>query len=145
LFVTIFVLAVIPAISEEMIFRGVLQQIVCRIFRSGHAGIWITAIFFSAIHLQFFGFIPRLILGLSFGYLFFWSRNLWLPVIAHFINNSVPVLMSYYVGWKELGDKASGLTEKQVFLPLFAVLISIGVFYYFWSEYRKNCVGYTWK
>jgi len=143
LMLNILILALIPSIAEEMIFRGVLQQILCRIFRSGPAGIWITAIFFSAIHLQFFGFFPRLILGLGFGYLFFWSGNLWLPVIAHFINNAVPVVMSYFIGWKDLSDKASDLVEKQTLLPLVPALLGAGIFYYFWSEYKKNLMENT--
>jgi membrane protease YdiL (CAAX protease family) len=138
LVINIIILAVIPSIAEEMIFRGILQQLLCKIFRSGHLGIWITAILFSAIHLQFFGFLPRLILGLSFGYLFFWSRNLWLPVIAHFINNCVPVVISYFVGWEKLTGKASGLAEKQILPQVFAAFFCILIFYYFWSEHRKN-------
>ena len=138
LWLNIFILAVIPSIAEEMIFRGILQQLLCRVFRSGHIAIWMTAILFSTIHFQFFGFLPRLILGLSFGYLFFWSRNLWLPVIAHFINNGVPVVISYFFSWNKLSVKASDFAEKQILLPLLSVLFSVGIFYYFWSEYRNN-------
>ena len=143
LIINIFILAVIPSIAEEMLFRGVLQQILCRVFRSGHAGIWITAIIFSTIHFQFFGFLPRLMLGLTFGYLYFWSGNLWLPVIAHFINNAIPVVISYFVDWEELGAKASGLVEKQILLPLVPALLSVVFYYYFWHEYKKNLLGET--
>jgi membrane protease YdiL (CAAX protease family) len=136
--ITVFVIAVVPSLAEELFFRGVLQQISCRIFRSVHLGIWITAIFFSAIHLQFFGFIPRLILGLTYGYLFYWSKNLWIPVLAHFINNLVPVVLSYFNGWKDLSDQASGSAEKQVFLPLFSSILIVSGLYYFWAEHRKN-------
>ena len=138
LMINIFILAVLPSIAEEMIFRGILQQILCRVFRSGHAGIWITAVFFSAVHLQFFGFFPRLILGLSFGYLFFWTGNLWIAVIAHFINNVVPMLMSHFIRWNDLGEKASDLADKQILLPLVPALLSAGILFNFWSEYRKN-------
>ena len=143
LIINIFILAVIPSIAEEMLFRGVLQQILCRIFRSGHAGIWIAAIIFSTIHFQFFGFLPRLMLGLTFGYLYFWSGNLWLPVIAHFINNAIPVVISYFVDWEELGAKASGLAGKQILLPLVPALLSVVFYYYFWHEYKKNLLGET--
>ena len=141
LLTNIFILAIIPAIAEEMIFRGILQQILCRIFRSGHAAIWITAIFFSAIHLQFFGFLPRLLLGLCFGCIFFWTGNLWIPILAHFVNNVVPVLMSHFLRWSELNDKASDLAEKQVLVPLIPALLSVGILYYFWSERRNNLSG----
>jgi membrane protease YdiL (CAAX protease family) len=138
LIINIFIFALIPSIAEEMIFRGILQQLLCRLLRSDHIGIWITALLFSAIHFQFFGFLPRLILGLSFGYLFFWSGNLWLPVIAHFINNCIPVLMSHFVGWSEFTDKASDLVESQIMILMAAAILCFGVFFYFWSEHRKG-------
>lgn len=140
LMINLFILAIIPSIAEEMIFRGILQQILCRIFKSGHIAIWITAIFFSAIHLQFFGFLPRLILGLSFGYLFFWTGNLWIAVVAHLINNAVPILMTHFVRWNELGDKASDLANKQILLPLVPALLCIGILYYFRNENRNNFI-----
>ena len=141
LLLSILILAVVPAIAEEMIFRGVLQQLLCKIFRSDNWGIWITAILFSAVHLQFFGFLPRLILGLCFGYLFFWSGNLWLPVLAHFVNNFVPVVMAYFPGWSDLNEKTESFTNKQLTLPLIALFLSAIILYYFRSEYRKNLVN----
>jgi membrane protease YdiL (CAAX protease family) len=140
LLLSIFILAVVPAIAEEMIFRGVLQQLLCKIFRSDNWGIWIAAILFSAFHLQFFGFLPRLILGLCFGYLFFWSGNLWLPVLAHFVNNFVPVVMSYFLGWSDLNEKTVEFTNKQMTIPLISLLFSSIILYYFWGEYRNNLV-----
>ena len=138
LIINIFILAIVPAIAEEMLFRGILQQIFSKLLRSNHAGIWITAIFFSAVHLQFFGFIPRLILGLCFGYLFFWTGNLWIPIVAHFINNLVPVVMSYFFNWNEISKKALDLADKQILLPLVPTLIGLVCFYYFWMDYMKR-------
>ena len=138
LILNMIILAVIPAFGEEMLFRGIFQQLLCRIFRSGHIGIWITAFIFSTIHFQFFGFLPRLILGLGFGYLFYWSRNLWLPVIAHFVNNSVPVLMSYWIGWKELKGKTINLKNQGMIIPVAEIMLCIMILIYFWSEYRKS-------
>jgi membrane protease YdiL (CAAX protease family) len=138
LIINIFILAIIPSIAEELIFRGLLQQILGKLFRSDHAGIWITSISFSAIHMQFFGFLPRLILGLCFGYIFFWTSNLWLPILAHFINNLVPVLMSWFFNWNDISEKTSDLGEKQILLPLIPTVIGVFCFYYFWAEYRKR-------
>jgi len=103
----IFLIAVLPAVSEELIFRGVFQQIFVNLFRRGGAAVWVTAFIFSAIHLQFYGFLPRFLLGLIFGYLFLWSGNLWLPVLAHFVNNAVPAISSY-TGRLDLLNVASG-------------------------------------
>jgi membrane protease YdiL (CAAX protease family) len=139
----ILILAILPAIAEEMIFRGVLQQIISGVFRSGHTGIWITAILFSAIHMQFYGFLPRLLLGLIFGYLFYWTGNLWIAILAHFINNLVPVLLSYFIGWADLGNRVSGLAEKKILLPLVPVILSVLIIYYFRTESKGKPADQT--
>lgn len=89
------VMAVIPAIAEELLFRGVLQQLIARLIGRNHAAVWITAFIFSAIHLQFYGFLPRFLIGVLLGYLFHWSGSLWLPVIAHFANNAASVVAGF--------------------------------------------------
>lgn len=97
LLVNLLVVAVIPAIGEEFLFRGCVQNIVTRWFRNPHAGVWATAIIFSAIHLQFYGFLPRMLLGALFGYLLVWGRNIWLPVLAHFLNNAAATVSAFYL------------------------------------------------
>jgi len=87
----IFLIAVIPALGEELIFRGCLQKTCKDWVKNPHVAIVITAIIFSAIHLQFYGFFPRLFLGIVLGYLFYWTNNLWYPIILHFINNAFSV------------------------------------------------------
>lgn len=95
LMVNMLMIAVLPALGEELLFRGCMQQVLARWIKNHHAAIWITAIIFSAIHVQFYGFIPRMLLGALLGYLFFWGRSIWLPVIAHFINNGISVVAAY--------------------------------------------------
>jgi uncharacterized protein len=95
LLINLMIIAILPAISEEFIFRGILQKLLTNWFRSGHTAIFISAILFSAIHFQFYGFFPRLLLGIYFGYLFYWSRNIWVAVWAHFANNAIAVLLLY--------------------------------------------------
>jgi membrane protease YdiL (CAAX protease family) len=97
----IFMIAFLPSIGEELLFRGVIQRIFTNWTRNYHWGIWISALLFSALHLQFYGFIPRLFLGVLFGYLLVWSGSMWLPIIAHFINNAVAVVAMYLID-KEL-------------------------------------------
>lgn len=97
LFINLLVVAVIPAVGEELLFRGCVQGIVTRWFRNPHAGIWIAAIVFSAIHMQFYGFLPRMLLGALFGYLLFWGRNIWLPILAHFLNNATATVSAFYL------------------------------------------------
>lgn len=107
LILNLFILAIVPALSEELFFRGVLQQILQKWFRSGGLAVVITALVFSTLHLQFYGFLPRFILGLMFGYLFLWSGSIWIPVLAHMVNNSVPVIAAYFMGWNKINSNLS--------------------------------------
>lgn len=95
LIINILMLAIIPAIGEELIFRGCLQKIFGKWTGNKHIAIWLTAIIFSAIHVQFYGFLPRMLLGALFGYLLVWSRTIWIPILAHFMNNAVAVITAY--------------------------------------------------
>lgn len=95
LLINLLTLAIIPAVGEELIFRGCLQRIFSRWVGNQQAGIWIVAFIFSAIHLQFFGFLPRMLLGALFGYLLLWGGSLYVPIFAHFINNAMVVIVSY--------------------------------------------------
>jgi len=97
LLLNIIVVGVVPAIGEELLFRGIIQKRLQQII-SPIAAIWITAVLFSAIHLQFAGFFPRLLLGALLGYLCFWSKSLWLPIIAHFFFNAAQVTAQYAYG-----------------------------------------------
>ena len=95
LFYTILVIAVIPAIGEELLFRGYLQQKLSNWLSNPHTAILITAFLFSAIHFHFQGMIPRFVLGVLLGYLFYWSKSLWVPILAHFVNNAQAVIFSF--------------------------------------------------
>jgi len=92
---TFIVVAIIPGIGEELVFRGLIQTEFQRALRNPHAAIWITAMLFSAIHVQFFGFLPRMFIGAFLGYLFYWSGNLLVSMIAHFFNNGIQLLGLY--------------------------------------------------
>jgi membrane protease YdiL (CAAX protease family) len=92
----ILVVAIAPAICEEFFFRGGLQQVFAEKMNR-HSAIWLTAVIFSAVHMEVSGFLPRVVLGACFGYLFVWSGTIWLPVIAHFINNLGGVVIEYLI------------------------------------------------
>ncbi len=105
----IFMVAFLPAIGEELLFRGVIQRIFTNWTKNIHWGIWITAILFSALHMQFYGFVPRMFLGVLFGYLLVWSGSMWLPIIAHFINNCVAVVAMYMIDKKIIAPDIAGI------------------------------------
>ena len=95
LFFNLFMIALLPAIGEELVFRGVVQKIFHQWSRNAHVAVWTTAILFSAMHMQFYGFMPRMLLGAMLGYMLVWSGSLWLPILAHFINNAGAVVLTY--------------------------------------------------
>ncbi|MDR0830346.1 MAG: CPBP family intramembrane metalloprotease [Prevotellaceae bacterium] len=95
LLVNLLVIALIAAVCEEVLFRGFLQKVFEKEFKNAHLAIWLSAFIFSAIHLQFYGFFPRMLLGAAFGYIVFWTGSLWLPILAHFINNAIGVITFY--------------------------------------------------
>lgn len=98
LFINIAIVGVAAAVVEEVFFRGGLQQLLVKWFGNGHVAVWVTAFVFSAIHLQFYGFIPRLFMGAILGYLFYYSRNLWVPIFYHLVNNATVVIMNFFWG-----------------------------------------------
>jgi len=137
LFYNILLIAIIPALGEEFLFRGLLQRIFIEWTKSKHWGIWISALAFSAIHLQFFGFLPRLFLGLFFGYLLEFTGSLWLPILAHFINNLTGVLLSYFITNNNISAKSSdfGMTQETW---IYGILGGIIGSFFFWLIVRKR-------
>ena len=88
-------IALLPAIAEELFFRGLLQRSLFQWTHRTHLSVFVTAFVFSAIHLQFYGFLPRFLLGLFLGYLLAWSGNIKLSMLAHFLNNAIAVVATY--------------------------------------------------
>ena len=121
----ILMIAVLPAVGEELLFRGVIQRIFIDWTKNTHIGILIAAVLFSAMHIQFYGFLPRLILGLFFGYLLVWSNTIWLPVTAHFINNAVAVIFIYLINKNIINEdiETIGATYETVTYTLISLII----------------------
>lgn len=93
----IFVIGVVAAVAEEVFFRGVLQQLLIKQFKNKHVGVWAAALIFSVMHMQFYGFLPRIILGALLGYLYVWSKSIWIPILVHFFNNALVVTFSFFL------------------------------------------------
>jgi CAAX protease family protein len=94
--INMLMVAVLPGICEELFFRGVMQRIVIDWTKNITAGILITAFFFSFLHFQFLGFLPRMILGIMLGYIYVWTGSIWLAMLGHFINNGLDVTLLYF-------------------------------------------------
>ena len=131
LLVALLVIGVIPAIGEEALFRGILQRNFGFWTGNAHAGIWLAAALFSAIHVQFLGFFPRMLLGALFGYLYLWSGNLWVPILAHFINNGFTVLMVYLHQQRMTTMDIERTESVPLSGALMAGLLTVGLLYYF--------------
>jgi membrane protease YdiL (CAAX protease family) len=96
LLLNIFVVALVPAVAEELLFRGVLFQYTKLVFGNLWVAMILSALIFSGFHGQFYGFLPRFALGLVLAYLFYASGSIWVPILAHFVNNAMAVVMTYY-------------------------------------------------
>lgn len=95
LLVNTIVLALIPAVVEEILFRGIICKGIHGKYKNAHVAVWLSAIIFSAIHFQFYGFLPRMILGAILGYIFIYSKSLWMPILFHFLNNFSAVVVEF--------------------------------------------------
>lgn len=124
-------IAVLPALGEELIFRGIIQQGLIKKFMNPHLAIWLSAALFSAIHLQFFGFVPRLLMGVAMGYLFFWSGNLWYPIIAHFTNNALSIVLSYGIQHGQIANEIETTGIENGAIASFSLLFCIMLLYLF--------------
>lgn len=95
LIISILIMGCLTGFAEELFFRGGLQTLLVRLLRNPHVAVWSAAFIFSAVHLQFYGFVPRLFMGAFFGYLMWYGRSIWLPMAAHALNNSLVVLNNW--------------------------------------------------
>jgi len=129
--VGVVVIALVPAVSEELFFRGVVQKNLVRWF-SPHVGVWLGAALFSAIHFQFFGFVPRFVLGLVLGYLYLWSGNILVSMAAHFTQNAFQLLILYVAqrgqfGW---GFDPDSNDAMPLTLVIPSALLTAGLLYF---------------
>jgi hypothetical protein len=126
MFVALIVIGVFPAIGEELVFRGLLQNKLYAIAKNPHIAIWVAAIIFGAFHLQFYGVVPRIFLGALFGYLYFYSGNIWYPIIAHFVNNGLAVIIMY-IGplVDDNWDPNTVDTEMPIYMSLIAIVVCV--------------------
>ncbi|HEU5292356.1 MAG TPA: CPBP family intramembrane glutamic endopeptidase [Cyclobacteriaceae bacterium] len=129
------VVAVLPGIGEELVFRGLIQNELWRGSKNIHVAIWVSAFLFSAIHIQFFGFVPRLLLGALFGYLYYWSGNLLIPMVAHFFHNGFTLTMIYMYN---MGSTSFNIDSEESAPLLLVALCGVATFallYYFRRNY----------
>lgn len=136
LLVSILIVGVFAGLSEEMLFRGAFQRLMTTSGLRGPVAVWIAAFVFSAMHLQFYGFFGRLLLGAYFGYLLLWTRSLWIPIITHAFNNTLYIIGSY------IETSSGGVPDINTFgadspiLIIFSVVLTVLGIYFL----RRYCL-----
>lgn len=130
-------IALAPAVCEELLFRGALQRIFHERFNL-HVAIILSAAIFSAFHMQFLGFLPRFVLGLVFGYFYAWSEKLIYPIIGHFTNNAFLVVLVYITGPELLLEENTISAQTPISLAATATVISIGIMYAIYQLTEKK-------
>lgn len=132
IFFCIIVVGLLTGFSEELFFRGMLQKLFFSRPMNIHIAVWGAAFVFSALHFQFFGFIPRMLLGAFFGYMVYWSGSLWTAIIAHALNNSTAIVASAIHSYNGFKLDAIGIPEAHQFpfLALASLIATIAIFIY---------------
>lgn len=136
--VNILVMALLPALCEELFFRGFLQNFLLRSVKNIHVAIFFSGFIFSFIHFQFYGFIPRLLLGMFFGYLLVWGGSLWIPIVAHFLNNLIAVIGLSLVNHQKLPSEIENLgsSDSIIFAGLISGLIVCYIIFRLFEKYQ---------
>lgn len=135
LYFNIIMIGILPAIGEELIFRGIFQRLFAEWTKNIHWGIFIAAFLFSAMHMQFYGFLPRLLLGALLGYLFYWSGSIWIPMLAHFVNNTTAVILYYFYADKMTNNIENfGANQGTYIYLILGIIVVVPLLFLFYKE-----------
>ena len=135
LIMSLLIVGILAGFSEELLFRGALQRLLGATRLSQHAAVWIAAVIFSVVHFQFFGFVPRMLLGAFFGYLLLWSGSVWLPMTIHMINNSMFIILRYTTG---SGDYQV-MPEAPAWIPIIiSTLLTVAGLWWLYKNRKEN-------
>lgn len=131
LLLNLFMIALIPAVGEELVFRGLIQKHLTDIFRNPHIGVILASIIFSLAHFQFYSFLPRFFLGMLLGYMLVYGKSLWYPIMAHLLNNGMGVIFYYFHAKEQAGETLEefGTTEMMPIAALVSFLLVSGMMY----------------
>lgn len=135
LIINLFMIAALAAIGEELLFRSIIQTSLIKICKNAHVGIIIASVIFSFIHLEFYGFLPRLIMGMILGYMFYYSRSIWIPMTIHFVNNGTIVFIYYLnnIGVTNIDVETFGQTNIPIMVSSTVVTIAL-----LWCAMKMN-------
>ncbi|MFZ1457152.1 MAG: CPBP family intramembrane glutamic endopeptidase [Saprospiraceae bacterium] len=121
LLINITLIGIIPGITEEFLFRGIIQKELKNVITNYHISVWLTAIFFGVMHFQIIGLFPKIIIGAVLGYAYHYSGSLLLPMLIHIFNNSFATVAYYF---NPMSTIETGSYQEEIsFLPVFLFTI----------------------
>jgi uncharacterized protein len=139
LLINIFMVAILPAFTEEILFRGAIANLFKDWTKNVHLAVFLSAFIFAAIHMQFYGFLPRFLLGTALGYLYFWSGSLWLPIMAHFTNNFLSVMVEFLFRRGVIHTNAENFgMDNAAWLTVISIIGVAGILYYIYKLAALN-------
>ncbi len=136
-FISLIILALLPAVFEEMFFRGAMQQVLIGIARNAFIGILLTGIFFSAIHFSYYGFLPRVYLGFLLGYIFYYGKSIWLTMLVHFFNNAIVVTQMYFLSRSGKLSPEAMNENYPLYYGMLGIVVVIALFVVFRKESER--------
>jgi membrane protease YdiL (CAAX protease family) len=131
------VIAVIAGIGEELIFRGLIMRKLLLGTGNPHIAIWISAFIFAAIHFQFYGILPRMMLGVLFGYFYLWTGNIRVPIFAHIFNNGFAITIMYLHNIGIVKTDLESMDDVPLSIVGFSLIATIGLMFLL-KNYTKN-------
>lgn len=145
LVMNILIIGVLAGLGEELFFRGTFLRLMTTGRINPHIAVWTVAVVFSAVHLQFYGFVPRTLLGAYFGYLVVWTRCLWIPVIIHALNNIIYVSSEWIAARQGLGESAINSYDGNLLVNAASVIITAAllIVIYRLRPKEEKTTGYT--
>lgn len=138
LIASLFFVALIPALGEELLFRGSLQRIFLNLTGNIHSSILITSLIFSAFHFEITAFFYRFFLGVLLGYTYFWGRTIVLPIIIHATNNALTVLYMYFIAQNPLANSTEISEQNPAFSVLMSSLMAFSILFLFYVNFKRE-------
>lgn len=130
LILNLFMIAGLAALGEELLFRSVIQTSLIRICKNAHIGIFIASAIFSLFHMEFYGLLPRLVLGLLMGYMYYYSRSIWIPMAMHFANNGTIVFLYYLNNIGAINIDVESFGETNIFVLILSIIAMVALFWF---------------
>lgn len=132
------VIALIAAVGEELTFRGVIQQFLTKICKNAHIAIILSAAIFSAIHFQFYGFLPRMVLGIFLGYFFYMTKSLWTSILMHFANNALAIIAYYLYHKGIIETDIDNIGATRWYITIMSVMMCVALIIYSWNKTKQE-------